>query len=286
MHRKFINSILFFPICLYINSPKALLSETKNNIEKVLKEKATQIYVDYSDIVDITLKNNQELKSLENLIDSSYFNLSSKIAKKYPNINLQANGLPKYVAGKNFSSNSTTTKTSQFSATPSLNVRLDLLDPLIVGEIKIAKDNYQIATNNYRIKKKDLIQEAKSRYHKFQKSSQDIKNKKSSLNLSITSLRDAQSKFDSGIGTKFEVLEANAQLSRDRQSLNEKKIQHQINKIELKEILNIEEDFVINEKQKLIGYWNFKLNKNINEGLNNSLSLKILIYKNQSNKIR
>ena len=55
MHRKFINSILFFSICLYINSQKALLSETKNNIEKVLKEKATQIYVDYSDIVD-TLK--------------------------------------------------------------------------------------------------------------------------------------------------------------------------------------------------------------------------------------
>ena len=274
MHRKFINSILFFPLCLYINSPKALLSETKNNIEEVLKEKTTQIFLDYSDIAELTLKNNQELKSLENLVDSSYFNLSSKIAKKYPTIDLQANGLPKYVSGKNSSSNATTTKTSQFSANPSLNIRLDLLDPLIGGEIKIAKDNYRIAINNYRIKKKDLIQEAKSRYHKFQKSSQDINNKKLSLNLSNTSLRDAQSKFDSGIGTKFEVLEADAQLSRDKQSLNEKKIQHQINKIELKEILNIEGDYIINEKQKLIGFWNHKLNKNINKGLENNLSLK------------
>ena len=145
---------------------------------------------------------------------------------------------------------SSTTKTSQFSANPSLNIKLDLIDPLKGSEIKIAKDNYEIAKNNYEIKKKDLLQEAKSRYHKLQKSYQDIKNKKLSLDLSITSLKDAQSKFDAGIGTKFEVLEADAQLSRDKQSLNEKKIQHQINKIALKEILNIKGDFELLIKSK------------------------------------
>ena len=72
----------------------------------------------------------------------------------------------------------------------------------------------------------------------------------SSLNLSITSLKDAQSKFDVGTGTKFEVLEADAQLSRDKQSLNEQKVKHQINKIALKEILNIREDLEINQNQK------------------------------------
>ena len=264
MLRNFIHPILFFPLCLYINSQKPLLSETKNNIEEVLKEKETQIFLSYEEIEGLTLKNNQELKSLENLVNSSSFNLSSKIAKRYPTLDLQANGLPKYVSSRNYSSSSSTTKTSKFSANPSLNIKLDLLDPLRGPEIQIAKDNFQIAKNNYEIKKKDLILEAKSRYHKLQKSYQDIKNKKLSLDLSITSLKDAQSKFDAGIGTKFEVLEADAQLSRDQQSLNEKKIQNQINKIELKEILNIEGDFVINEKQKLIGFWNYKLKKNIN----------------------
>ena len=112
------------------------------------------------------------------------------------------------------------TKTSQFSVNPSLNIKLDLIDPLRGSEIKIARDNYSIAKNNYEIKKNDLIQEAKSRYHKLQKSYQDIENKTLSLDLSITSLKDAQSKYDAGIGTKFEVLEADAQLSRDKQSLN------------------------------------------------------------------
>ena len=274
MLRKFIHSILILPLCLSFNSQKALLSETKSNIEEILKEKDTQIYVNYEEIDKLTLNNNQELKKLENLVNSSAFTLSSKISKRYPTLDLQANGLPKYVSGKNYSSTSTTTKTSQFSANPSLNIKLDLIDPLRGSEIKIARDNYAIAKNNYNIKKKDLIQEAKSRYHKLQKSYQEIQNKQLSLDLSITSLKDAQSKFDAGIGTKFEVLEADAQLSRDRQSINEKKIESQINKILLKEILNIKGDFIINQNQKLKGYWNHKLNKNITEGLINNLSLK------------
>ena len=274
MLRKLIQPILVFPLCLYINFQEALLSETKNNIKEILQKKETKILLNYSEIADITLENNQELKSLENLVNSSKFTLSSKIAKRYPSLDLQATGLPKYVSGKNYNSTSTTTKTSQFSFNPSLNIKLDLIDPLRGSEIKIAKDNYSIAKNNYEIKKKDLIQEAKSRFHKLQKSFQDIKNKELSLDLSITSLKDAQSKFDTGIGTKFEVLEADAQLSRDKQALNEKKIQHQINKIALREILNIKGEFAINQKQKLIGYWNHKLYKNINEGLFKNLSLK------------
>ena len=274
MLRKFIYPILCLPICLYLTSHKALLSQGQDNIDKVLKEKGNKIFIDYSEIKNIIIQNNLELKSLKELLSSSTFNLSSKIAKRYPSLDLQANGLPKYVIGKNYNSNSSTTETSQFSVNPSLNLRWDLIDPLRGPEIKIAKDNYKIAKNNYEIKQKDLIQEAKSRYHKFQKSYKDIQNKKYSLNLSITSLKDAQSKFDAGIGTKFEVLEADAQLSRDKQILNEKTIQHKINKLLLKEILNIKGDFEIQKEQKVIGSWNHKLYKNINYGLSKNLSLK------------
>ena len=77
MLRKFIYPILFFPLSLYINSQKALLSETNNNIDELLKEKETQIFLNYDEIEVFTVKNNQELKSLENLVNSSSFNLSS-----------------------------------------------------------------------------------------------------------------------------------------------------------------------------------------------------------------
>ena len=276
MLRRVINPFLLLPLTLSMNTFYVLSSETKNYIDNVLEEKSNITFVDYQEIEKLIL-NNQELKSLQNLVASASFNLSSQIAKRYPSLDFQANGLPKYTAGKKYNSNSPTLKTSQFTANPSLNIKWDVIAPLRGSEIKIAKTNYKIAENNYEIKKKDLIQEARIRYHKYKKSYQDIQNKKFTLDLSITSLENAKSKLDAGIGTKFEVLEAEAQLSRDQQSLNEKKIEHEINKISLKEILNVKGDFKTNKEQSLIGFWNHKLNKNINEGLDKNLSLKNLI---------
>ena len=165
MFRRVINPILILPLALWINSVKVLSSETKNYIDNVLEEKSNNPFISYQDIEKIIL-NNQELKSLQNLVTSSSFNLSSKVAQRYPSLDFQANGLPKYVSGKNYSSNSTTLKTSQFTANPSLNIKWDLIDPMRGSEIKIAKSNYKIAKNNYEIKKKDLVQEARMRYHK------------------------------------------------------------------------------------------------------------------------
>jgi len=276
MLRRVINPFLLLPLTLSMNTFNVLSSETKNYIDNVLEEKSNITFVEYQEIEKLVL-NNQELKSLQNLVDSASFNLSSQIAKRYPSLDFQANGLPKYIAGKNYNSNSPTLKTSQFTANPSLNIKWDVIAPLRGSEIKIAKENLKIAENNYEIKKKDLIKEARLRFHKFQKSYQDIKNKKFTLDLSSTSLNNATAKLEAGIGTKFEVIEAEAQLSRDKQSLNEKKIEHEINRISLKEILNIKGDFKSNTEQNLIGFWNHRLNKNINEGLDKNLSLKNLV---------
>ena len=146
MFRRVINPILFLPLALSINSTSVLSSETKNYIDNVLEEKPNITFIDYQEIEKIVL-NNQELKSLQKLVASASFNLSSHIAKRYPSLDFQANGLPKYVAGKNYNSNSPTLKTSQLSANPSLNIKWDIVAPLRGSEIKIAKSNYKIAEN-------------------------------------------------------------------------------------------------------------------------------------------
>ena len=100
MPRRVIHSILFLPLTLSINSINVLSSEKKNYIDNVLEEKSNITLADYQEIENLVL-NNQELKSLQNLLASASFNLSSQIAKRYPTLNFQANGIPKYVAGKN-----------------------------------------------------------------------------------------------------------------------------------------------------------------------------------------
>ena len=287
MLKKVINPILFLPLTLCINTLNVNSNESKDYIDNVLEEKTNNYFISYEEIEKIVL-NNPELKSLQNLVASSKFNLSSQISQRYPSLDFQVNGLPQYTSGKTYNNKTETLKSSQFNVNPSFIIRWDLIDHLRDSEIKIAKENFKIAENNDEIKKKDLIQEARKRFHQYQKSYQDIQNKKFAVDLSTTSLNNAKAKLEAGIGTKFEVLEAEAQLSRDKQSLNEKKIENKINKISLKEILNLKGDFDIDKDQNLIGFWNHRLQNNIKEGLDKNLSLKNLllqksIKKNQGN---
>ena len=73
MLRKLIHPILVLPFCLYINSQEPLLSKTSNNVEEIIQGNENQIFLDYSEIKNITLKNNQELKALENIVNSTTF---------------------------------------------------------------------------------------------------------------------------------------------------------------------------------------------------------------------
>ena len=136
MLRRVINPILLFPLTLSINTVNVLSGETKNYIDNVLEEKSNITFVNYQEIEKLIL-NNQELKSLINLVDSASFNLSSQIAKRYPSLDFQANGLPRYVAGKKYNSKSPTLKTSQFTANPSLNIKWDVIAPLRGYELSL-----------------------------------------------------------------------------------------------------------------------------------------------------
>ena len=94
MLRRVIKPILYLPLALSTISINVFSSETNNYIDNVLEEKSNITFVDYQEIEKIIL-NNQELKSLQNLVTSARFNLSSQIAKRYPSLDFQANGLPK-----------------------------------------------------------------------------------------------------------------------------------------------------------------------------------------------
>tara|TARA_Y100001968_G_C19453506_1_gene770411 strand:- start:1248 stop:2687 length:1440 start_codon:yes stop_codon:yes gene_type:complete len=294
MLKKILHSTLVIPFIFIFSLSQSsksndLIDKDPLKIEKIFSMQ----YLDFNDIPAIVKENNFELLALKKIAKAASYNLNSSIGKRYPSINLSATGLPQYLYGKNYNSSSVNTKSSEFKANPALTIRWDLINQTRGPEIEIAKKNLEIAINNYEIKKNDLIQEAKFRYHSYQKSYAEVNNAKILVDLSLKNLKDAQSKSDAGIGTEFDVLEANAQLARDKQFLEEKKILREINKISLKEILNInfEKDLEINPEQTLIGFWNYSLNKNIEKGIANNFSLRnlklqSLIKNNQSQSFK
>ena len=264
-----IPTLLIFP-CSNISQGRLFAEEIS------IKDSPNQRLIKFEDIPNIITNNNLELQSLEKLVRAASYNVSSKISKKYPTLDLNANGLPQYLYSERFNNNSIDTKTSQYQINPSLNLRWDIIDPKRGPEIKSAKNRYKIALNNYEIKKKDLIQEAKSRYHRFQKSIQDEKNALIAVKLSETSLKDAKAKLEVGIGTKFEVIEASSQLEIDQQLLKENVTDKEINLILLKEIFNINfnQNITFEEKHELTGFWSHPLEKILKSGLDKSYSLE------------
>lgn len=226
------------------------------------------------DIDKLLIKNNQELLTLSKLIESSTFNLKSKIAKRYPSLDLEINGLPQFLNGQVNNNKRFNTKSSQISVNPSLSLNWDIIDPQRGPEIKAAKDSLQIAKNNYLIKRKDLVQEARSRFHNYQKSFEDINNAKTLLNSSILSLNQSEARLQSGLGSKLDVLEAKAQLVRDQQFLDDKKEDFFKHEMSIKEILNIKNDIQIKKDHSLVGYWPYSLKVSLENGLLNNTSLE------------
>ena len=264
--------ILFFNF-LFFNINTLHSKELVNKNEGDYKT-TQNLKVALEDIEKLLIKNNQELLNLYKLIDSSKFNLKSKLSKRYPYIDLDINGLPQYLNGEVYNNNRFNTKSSQISVNPSLSINWDIVDPQRGPEIKAAKDSLQIAKNNYLIKRKDLVQEARSRFHNYQKSYEDINSAKELLDSSILILNQAEARLQSGLGSKLDVLEAKAQLVRDRQFLDEKKQEFFKNELSIKEILNIKKDIHITKEHGLIGYWPYSLNTTLKNGLDNNISLK------------
>ena len=91
----------------------------------------------------------------------------------------------------------------------------------------------------------------------MQKANEEIEVAKKSIESSTLGLRDAEIRFESGIGTKLEVLEAKTQLARDQQLFNIKSGDQKIGQRSLAEILNFPEDVtpLIGSKTQVTGIW-------------------------------
>ena len=70
MLKKVINTILFLPLALFSNSLEIKANEKQGFIDKVLEEKSNNPFISYEEIEKIVL-NNQELRSLQNLVTSA-----------------------------------------------------------------------------------------------------------------------------------------------------------------------------------------------------------------------
>ena len=169
--------------------------------------------------------NNPELKAIASQVEQAQSNLRAKIALWYPQLGFNTSSFPFYTSGQQFSTSSTssskvtTTSTGIWEMQAALQASWALIDPTRTPQIALARDQYEKAKNQYLIGLRDLRLQASLAYFDLQTADDQVQIGQEGVRASLVSLRDARARFQAGVATKLEVLEAETQLARDEQLL-------------------------------------------------------------------
>ena len=183
--------------------------------------------------------NSPRLKAVASQVDQAKSSLRAAISAWYPTVDLSANGLPSYFKSYTYrnpdfvpgATNPFTgervegdpeTYGRELRADVNLQVSWDIIDPSRVPQIAAARDLYERARDSYLIALRDLRLQAATSYFQLQEADEGVRIGQASVRASLVSLRDARARYNAGVNTKLEVLEAETQLARDRNLLTDR----------------------------------------------------------------
>jgi OMF family outer membrane factor len=163
--------------------------------------------------------NNPDLKAIASQVEQAQSNLRAKIALWYPQLGFNTSSFPFYTAGPDFTTGTDTVTIGIWRMQAALQASWALIDPTRTPQIAIARDQFEKAKNQYLIGLRDLRLQASLAYFDLQTADNQVQIGQEGVRASLVSLRDARARFQAGVATKLEVLEAETQLARDQQLL-------------------------------------------------------------------
>jgi OMF family outer membrane factor len=166
--------------------------------------------------------NNPNLKAIASKVEQAQSALRAQIALWYPSLSLTAT-LPSYQGGEQSRADRNTPLSRTTASIWQMNAQLEaswgLINPSRTPTIAVARDQFEKAKNQYLIALRDLRLQVAQTYLDLQQADDGVRIGQESVRASLVSLRDAKARFQAGVATKLEVLQAETQLARDQQVL-------------------------------------------------------------------
>jgi len=228
------------------------------------------------DVENLAEVNNPNLKAIASQVDQAQSQLRTQIAAWYPNLSLSTQNFPSYTGGNQRSSirvanplQQTLQKdydyTSRWDMGAQLSAQWDLINPQRVPQIAAARDQFEQSKNQYLIALRELRLQAAQAYFELQFSDEAVRIGQDSVRASIVSLRDASARFQAGVATKLEVLEAETQLARDQQLLTDALSQQSVSRRDLARLLDLPQNVSPTASQPLkpLGVWTPSLQESV-----------------------
>ena len=213
--------------------------------------------------------NNPNLKAIASKVDQAQSNLRAQISQWYPNLNFEAATAPRFSTGKSRSVDSNgiavNEATDRWDFGAALTAQWSLINPKRVPSIAAARDQFEKAKFQYIIALRDLRLQTASAYFDLQQADDQVRIGQESVRASIVSLRDSKARFQAGVATKLEVLEAETQLSRDQQLLTNSLAAQAIARRTLAALLDLPQNVTPTAKDpaRVFGVWQPSLQESI-----------------------
>ena len=192
--------------------------------------------------------NSPTLKTAASQVDQAKSALRAAIAAWYPTVDLSANGLPEYFASYSYRNpdflpnQNNNFYGSEWRLNARMQVSWDLINPARVPEIASARDRFEQAKQSYLISLRDLRLETATSYFNLQEADEGVRIGQAGVKASLVSLRDSRARYNAGVNTKLEVLEAETQLARDRNILTSNLGRQDVERRNLARVLDLPQD--------------------------------------------
>ena len=238
--------------------------------------------------------NSPTLKGAASRVDQAKSALRAAIAAWYPTLDLSASGLPEYLKSYSYRNPDFVTNNElygrQWRTNASLRVSWDLINPSRVPQIAAARDRFERAGAAYLIALRDLRLEVQTAYFDLQEADEGVRIGQESVKAALVSYRDARARFNAGVNTKLEVLEAETQLARDRNTLTSNLAKQNLERRNLAAVLDLPQDVTPTAAtpSRILGLWEPSLEESVVAAYNfreelDQLILEISINNSQAN---
>ena len=261
-----------------LNSPPSLALPNQSDQVRIRELRPLTL----AEVEQLAEVNNPDLKAVALEVQQAKSRLRAAISSWYPTLSLSANGLPQYLAteqqflGDDLSGINNSqiglqdregpvTQTGTASANFRAALNWKLIDPARVPQISAARDSFERVRDAYLIALRDLRLSAAKAYYNLQQYDAQVDVGRQSVAASLLSLRYARSRFQAGVSTKLEVLEAETQLSRDRLLLTDY-LNFQLRaRRNLARIINLPQDITPTaaSPSEVVGVWEPSLQESI-----------------------
>ena len=221
--------------------------------------------------------NNPSLKAIASQVDQAQSNLRVQLAQWYPNLALTANGFPNYTGGQQMANDANPNTlasgnqlgiTNRWEMLSTLTAQWDVINPRRVPEISAARDQFEKSKNQYLIGLRELRLQVSEAYFNLQREDEQVRVGQQSVSASLISLQNAKARYQAGVATKLEVLQAETQLGRDQYLLDFNLQEQAIRRRDLSRILNLPQNAAPSAKDPLrvVGLWKPSLEESVVAG--------------------